>query len=69
MNSINIENPDSLVEERRSFLCNTGDVKNGSRPNLSKIGVLVGFFAILIANLAISSSTFVNQKNMQKSLF
>jgi hypothetical protein len=66
MSSINIENLDSLGEERRSFLCNT-DVKNGSRPNLSKIGVLVGFFAILIANLAISSSTFVNQKNMQKS--
>lgn len=64
--SINIDNLESNKEERTSFLCNT-DVKNGSRSNLSKIGVWVGLFAILIANLAVSSSTFVNQKNMQKS--
>jgi len=63
--SINIDNLESNKEEHTSFLCNT-DVKNGSRSNW-KTGVWVGLFAIVIANLAVTSSTFVNQKNMQKS--
>ena len=63
--NVNIDT-ESANHEERLGLCNTS-FKNGSTWNLSKIAGTVGLFAILICNLAVSSSTLANQKSMKQS--